>query len=184
MALNDAPPATVRTVIAKEYKVVALRECPLPESMQLCDTPQSAADYWRNSRILLMLKRELLVFSSGIHHSKLTVLQKGPRFASTVRQRAVISELQNSAYVRHRFARPFDYVAQINLKTGGQPYRRFKRGLAEAALDVANHLFGEPGAQSDCIFRKTSAFPLLPKQADNLDADRMMRFIGHHITFL
>ncbi len=32
---------------AKEYKVVALRECPLPEDMQLCDEPQKAADYWR-----------------------------------------------------------------------------------------------------------------------------------------
>ena len=32
---------------AKEYKVIALRECPLPESMHLCDTPDRAADYWR-----------------------------------------------------------------------------------------------------------------------------------------
>jgi DNA repair protein RadC len=32
---------------AKEYKVIALRECPLPEDMQVCDTPQRAADYWR-----------------------------------------------------------------------------------------------------------------------------------------
>ncbi len=31
----------------KEFKVVALRECPTPEAMQLCDTPQHAADYWR-----------------------------------------------------------------------------------------------------------------------------------------
>jgi DNA repair protein RadC len=30
-----------------EYKVVLLRECPTPESLQLCDTPQKAADYWR-----------------------------------------------------------------------------------------------------------------------------------------
>jgi DNA repair protein RadC len=30
-----------------EYKVVALKECPTPEKLQLCDTPQSAADYWR-----------------------------------------------------------------------------------------------------------------------------------------
>lgn len=30
-----------------EWKVVALRECPLPDAMRLCDTPQSAADYWR-----------------------------------------------------------------------------------------------------------------------------------------
>src|SRR6266478_4645973 len=31
---------------AKEYKVIALRECPLPEGMQLCDTPDGAANYW------------------------------------------------------------------------------------------------------------------------------------------
>jgi DNA repair protein RadC len=31
----------------KEYKVVALRECPLPEQMRICDTPDAAADYWR-----------------------------------------------------------------------------------------------------------------------------------------
>jgi DNA repair protein RadC len=30
-----------------EYKVTALRECPTPESLQLCYTPQKAADYWR-----------------------------------------------------------------------------------------------------------------------------------------
>ena len=34
-------------ISAKEFKVVALRECPLPEEMQMCDTPQKAADYWR-----------------------------------------------------------------------------------------------------------------------------------------
>jgi DNA repair protein RadC len=32
---------------AKEYKVVAVRECPLPDDLQLCDTPEKAADYWR-----------------------------------------------------------------------------------------------------------------------------------------
>jgi len=32
---------------SKEYKVVALRECPLPDAMKVCDTPQTAADYWR-----------------------------------------------------------------------------------------------------------------------------------------
>ena len=28
-----------------EYKVVPLKECPTPETLQLCDTPQKAADY-------------------------------------------------------------------------------------------------------------------------------------------
>jgi DNA repair protein RadC len=30
----------------KEYKVVALRECPSPESLLLCDTPDKAVEYW------------------------------------------------------------------------------------------------------------------------------------------
>ena len=31
----------------KEFKIQALRECPTPAEMQLCDTPDNAADYWR-----------------------------------------------------------------------------------------------------------------------------------------
>jgi DNA repair protein RadC len=34
---------------SKEYKVVALRECPVPAEMQLCDTPEKAAAYWRSA---------------------------------------------------------------------------------------------------------------------------------------
>lgn len=30
-----------------EYKVVALRDCPLPQRLLQCDTPQRAAHYWR-----------------------------------------------------------------------------------------------------------------------------------------
>ena len=30
-----------------EYKVTALRECPTPDSLQHCETPDKAADYWR-----------------------------------------------------------------------------------------------------------------------------------------
>ena len=30
-----------------EYKVTSLRECPTPEALQQCDTPDKAADYWR-----------------------------------------------------------------------------------------------------------------------------------------
>jgi DNA repair protein RadC len=30
-----------------EYKVTPLRECPLPDEMQFCDTADQAADYWR-----------------------------------------------------------------------------------------------------------------------------------------
>ncbi len=31
----------------KEFKVVALRDCPVPESMLICETPDNAANYWR-----------------------------------------------------------------------------------------------------------------------------------------
>jgi len=30
-----------------EWRVIALRECPVPDAMRLCETPQNAADYWR-----------------------------------------------------------------------------------------------------------------------------------------
>lgn len=30
-----------------EYQVTPLRECPVPESLELCDTPDKAAHYWR-----------------------------------------------------------------------------------------------------------------------------------------
>ena len=32
---------------AQEWKLIALRECPIPERMHLCDTPEKAAAYWR-----------------------------------------------------------------------------------------------------------------------------------------
>ena len=43
----EEAPLKSKTKASKEFKIVALRECPLPEEMQLCDTPQKAADYWR-----------------------------------------------------------------------------------------------------------------------------------------
>lgn len=33
---------------AKEYKVIALRECPLPAELQQCDTPEKVASYWNS----------------------------------------------------------------------------------------------------------------------------------------
>jgi DNA repair protein RadC len=30
-----------------EYKITALRECPMPDTLALCDDPPKAADYWR-----------------------------------------------------------------------------------------------------------------------------------------
>lgn len=47
LELNDEVPGTKQPFHAKEYKVIALRECPLPEQMRICDTPDTAADYWR-----------------------------------------------------------------------------------------------------------------------------------------
>jgi DNA repair protein RadC len=38
----------VNAICPKEFKVVALRECPIPEEMSLCDTPERAAEYWRH----------------------------------------------------------------------------------------------------------------------------------------
>ena len=31
----------------QEIKIVSLRDCPVPEELQTCETPQHAADYWR-----------------------------------------------------------------------------------------------------------------------------------------
>jgi DNA repair protein RadC len=31
----------------KEWKIVALRECPTPDLLQTCDTPDKAVEYWR-----------------------------------------------------------------------------------------------------------------------------------------
>jgi hypothetical protein len=31
----------------QEWKIISLRECPTPEAMQLCDTPELAVSYWR-----------------------------------------------------------------------------------------------------------------------------------------
>jgi hypothetical protein len=33
--------------IAKEFKIVALRECPISKELHFCDSPEKAAEYWR-----------------------------------------------------------------------------------------------------------------------------------------
>jgi hypothetical protein len=30
----------------QEWKIISLRECPTPEEMQQCETPEQAAAYW------------------------------------------------------------------------------------------------------------------------------------------
>ncbi|PWU21761.1 MAG: hypothetical protein C5B50_00985 [Verrucomicrobia bacterium] len=37
----------IRLFPGVEYKIVCLREVPLTQDLQLCDTPDTAADYWR-----------------------------------------------------------------------------------------------------------------------------------------
>jgi DNA repair protein RadC len=36
----------MKTNHPKEFKVMALRDCPVPSDMQVCETPQQVADYW------------------------------------------------------------------------------------------------------------------------------------------
>jgi DNA repair protein RadC len=51
MDLLDVPPkrkASSHVFNPKEFKVQVLRECPTPAEMQLCDTPDQAAAYWRS----------------------------------------------------------------------------------------------------------------------------------------
>jgi hypothetical protein len=49
-------PAQPKTSIVKpikfpsqpqEWKIVSLRECPTPDQLQMCDTPERAAEYWK-----------------------------------------------------------------------------------------------------------------------------------------
>jgi len=53
MTMNTTPlfPALVQPfkfpASPYEYKVTPLRECPTPESLQQCDTPDKAAEYWK-----------------------------------------------------------------------------------------------------------------------------------------
>jgi DNA repair protein RadC len=37
----------MKTIHPKEFKVMALRDCPLPSEMLVCETPQQVVDYWR-----------------------------------------------------------------------------------------------------------------------------------------
>jgi DNA repair protein RadC len=37
----------MKTFNPKEFKVMALRECPVPMEMLVCETPEQAVDYWR-----------------------------------------------------------------------------------------------------------------------------------------
>ena len=37
----------MKTNHPKEFKVMALRDCPVPSDMLVCETPQQAVDYWR-----------------------------------------------------------------------------------------------------------------------------------------
>lgn len=36
----------MKTINPKEFKVMALRDCPVPSDMLVCETPQQIVDYW------------------------------------------------------------------------------------------------------------------------------------------
>lgn len=38
-----------RIDVAKEYKVISLRDCPLPDAMPVCDEPERVAEYFRSA---------------------------------------------------------------------------------------------------------------------------------------
>jgi DNA repair protein RadC len=42
---NDSVPRLPKP--AQEFKIISLRECPLPMSLAECDTPDKVAEYWR-----------------------------------------------------------------------------------------------------------------------------------------
>jgi proteasome lid subunit RPN8/RPN11 len=48
LALHEAP-LVATPYCAKEYKVVTLRDCPLPVELRECDTPEKVAEYWHLS---------------------------------------------------------------------------------------------------------------------------------------
>jgi hypothetical protein len=59
----------------QEWKIVSLRECPTPETMQQCETPDQAAAYWKahiathpyfNSECECPIRRDDLSFSYGV----------------------------------------------------------------------------------------------------------------------
>jgi hypothetical protein len=37
----------MRVIHPREFKVLSLRDCPVPSEMLVCETPQQVADYWR-----------------------------------------------------------------------------------------------------------------------------------------
>ena len=37
----------MKEIQPREFKVMSLRECPVPSEMLVCDTPQQVVDYWR-----------------------------------------------------------------------------------------------------------------------------------------
>lgn len=45
--VKRTPRGSGRLFNPKEFKILGLRECPTPTEMQLCDTPDKAAAYWR-----------------------------------------------------------------------------------------------------------------------------------------
>jgi hypothetical protein len=54
----------------QEWKIVSLRECPTPDTMQHCETPDQAAAYWKShiaTHPYFNSECECLVVSSSTH---------------------------------------------------------------------------------------------------------------------
>jgi len=78
---------------AREYRIIALRDCPMPESMPMCDTPALAAHYWRaqviqspaynpaveNAVVLLLNTRRRIIGHTYVSTGTLDTLLVHPR---------------------------------------------------------------------------------------------------------
>jgi len=43
----ETTPPSSKEYIAKEFKLIALRDCPIPNALSICETPHQAVEYWR-----------------------------------------------------------------------------------------------------------------------------------------
>jgi DNA repair protein RadC len=43
----QTPATGLKEYIAKEFRLIALRDCPIPNALSICETPPQAVEYWR-----------------------------------------------------------------------------------------------------------------------------------------
>ena len=77
-----------------------------------------------------------------------------------------------------------DDTSQIGIQCNRQPKDGFKRWLSQTTFHIADHLLGKPRTLGYGVFREPAPLPLITKQADNLNADRVKRFVGQHDPLL